>query len=167
LKQFIIPFSGLKDGRHEYHFVIDQHFFECFEYSEIQTGDIELDFALDKQSSILTLEFDFQGSAQVVCDCCATSFNLPLQGKKQLYVKFDSTTNVESDEVIVIPESSYEIDISHFIYEFITLALPVKKTHPEGACNKEIIERLEQMQINTKKTGKSDPRWEILRDIKI
>lgn len=166
LKQFIIPFSGLKEGRHEYNFLIDQDFFECFEYSEIHIGNIEFAFTLHKQSTMLTLEFDFQGNAQVMCDRCATPFNLPLQGKKHIHVKFDSVAYEKSNEVVVIPENSYEIDISHFIYEFITLALPVKKTHPNEACDKEITDRLEQFQINTDQTSKPDPRWEMLKDIK-
>jgi len=41
-REFCIPFSGLKQGKHEFTYEIENTFFESFEYSEFNAATIEL-----------------------------------------------------------------------------------------------------------------------------
>ncbi|HSG67804.1 MAG TPA: DUF177 domain-containing protein, partial [Bacteroidales bacterium] len=144
LKDFMIPFVGLKEGNHDYAFDIDGKFFESFEYSEITQGKAHIDVALERKERMLIFTFDFRGFVTVPCDRCAEDMEYPVKGHERLIVKFGHEFNEESEEIFVIPDTESHIDISTFIYEYIMLSLPIKRVHPEGeeACNPEVIEKL-------------------------
>jgi len=52
-KKFIIPFEGLKNGKHSFKFDITTEFFEELAYSIIQGGDVKVDFQLNKKDTML------------------------------------------------------------------------------------------------------------------
>lgn len=165
--EFVIPFKGLKVGIHKYNFKIDNKFFESFDYPELKKGIIDVDLTLNREENMLTLEFNIQGKVEVACDRCAGLFYQPIEGIRQLIVKFGEQEFEESDEVIVIPESEHQIDLSHFLYEYIILMLPYKKVHdPENigseACDPKVLEKLNNMSGESK----TDPRWDALKKIK-
>jgi uncharacterized metal-binding protein YceD (DUF177 family) len=87
----------------------------------------------------------------------------PVEGKERLIVKFGQEWLEESDEILIIPETESQIDISGFIYEYIVLTLPYQRIHPEGEglCDQEVIEKL-----NAHTEQKIDPRWEALKSLK-
>jgi hypothetical protein len=51
--EFIIPFVGLKQGKHVFEFDITDAFFETFEYSIIQKGKVHIEFTLDKKETMI------------------------------------------------------------------------------------------------------------------
>lgn len=55
MKDFSIPFTSLKDGRHDFKFRVTSSFFEVFPNSEIEKGNIHIDVELIKNSHMLTL----------------------------------------------------------------------------------------------------------------
>ncbi len=67
-----------------------------------------------------------------------------------------------SEKITVIPFSETEFDISQYIYEFITFAIPLKKVHLQGKCNKETLKKLNEIKSQTEKKEKIDPRWQEL-----
>jgi len=163
LKDFVIPFVGLKEGIHDFAFEINAAFFESFEYSEIEQGDVHVDLSLERQDRMLILNFSLKGKVELPCDRCLAPLELPVEGNDRLIVKFGEEWREESDEIIIIPENESHIDISGFIYEYIMLKLPIKKVHPEGEglCDTAIVEKLNQhSEIET------DPRWEALKKLK-
>jgi len=50
MKEYTIPFVGLKIGQHKYDFNLDKKFFEHFEYDEFHQADIKLEVILDKKT---------------------------------------------------------------------------------------------------------------------
>ncbi len=166
LKQFVIPFSGLELGNHQYSFAIGDEFFESIEYSEFSQGDLQVDLELEKQERMMIFRFHITGIVDVDCDRCLEPLELFVDDKEQLIVKFGNEYVEESDEVIVIPAHEYQFDISHYLYEFISLSLPVQRFHPDdengnSTCNPEFLEQLnahaQEQEI--------DPRWEKLRGL--
>ena len=53
LKEFTIPFVGLKLGKHQFKFELKQAFFEHFEYDEFNDAAINLNVLLEKMSTLL------------------------------------------------------------------------------------------------------------------
>ena len=158
--EYSISFAGLNQGIHSYSFQIGLPFFEGIQNSEIQNAEIGLEFVLHKQSSMLTLEFTFNGWVEIMCDRCADFFTLPItEALRTLYVKFSGSSQEESDEIVVLTETEHEINISHYIYEFIHLALPLRRVHPEGRCNTDILNQLDNFASHKKVI---DPRWKVL-----
>jgi uncharacterized metal-binding protein YceD (DUF177 family) len=167
LSQFVIPFHGLKAGRHHYEYEIDNEFFEHFEYAEVKEGRFRVDIHLEKQERMLELEFGIEGQVKLVCDRCAGEYMQRVNGSNRLIVKFGPEQQEISDEILVIPESKHQLNISAYIYEYIILHLPYKRVHPPGengdsTCDPEMIRLLEG---RTKRTS-TDPRWDELKKIK-
>ena len=55
LKEFTIPFIGLKLGEHRFNFEIANTFFEHFGYEEFRHSNIKLDVLLDKKTTLLNI----------------------------------------------------------------------------------------------------------------
>ena len=68
LKEFDIPFKGLKEGKHDFEYHIDDAFFEHFEYDEFNGSNVNLALQLNKKSTLLELHFEVSGSVNVNCD---------------------------------------------------------------------------------------------------
>jgi len=167
LKDFIIPFSGLKAGNHPFAFKIEDQFFEQFEYSEIRKGNIHVDCMLEKQQRMMVLHFDLKGEVEVPCDRCGEEFNLPVEGSQKLIVKFGTDHKEESEDILVITDKEHELDVSQFLYEYVHLLLPFRKVHGtdengNSLCDPEVIRYINEEEIE----HPVDPRWEALRKLK-
>jgi uncharacterized protein len=167
LKQFVIPFGGLKPGHHQFSFEIDDKFFEQFEHSEIKKGHFFIEIDLEREEKVLNLIFSISGKIEVHCDRCFETFYMPVSGKERLIVKFGDSFHEENEEVQIIPLGETQIDVSTFIYEYVHLLLPVRRVHPEdengnSLCDPEIIKKIDERET----ASEPDPRWEALKKLK-
>ncbi len=162
LKDYIIPFVGLKEGVHEFTFDLDARFFESFEYSEIKEGKVHVIMSMEKQNRMMIFIFNIKGYVKLPCDRCLDELDFPVEGNERLIVKFGEEWKEETEEILIIPEKESSIDVSDFIYEYIMLLLPYKRVHTdESECNKDVVDKLSQhAAIET------DPRWEALKALK-
>jgi uncharacterized metal-binding protein YceD (DUF177 family) len=167
LRQFVIPFKGLKPGEYQYDFDIDDLFFESFEYSELKKGQVHVHLDMMKEESMMDLRFRLEGKVTVPCDRCLEMMDLPVEGDEELIIKFGSDFHEESESIQVIPEGETQIDVSTFIYEYIHLLVPVRKVHPDdeegnSSCDPEILKRIDTIMP----PSEPDPRWEALKKLK-
>jgi uncharacterized protein len=166
LKEFVIQFSGLKDGVYDYSFRIGKSFFDQFDYAEIRDGDVTVFCSLERQTRMLIFQFTFSGTVKVTCDRCADEFDQEVSGDEQLIMKFGDEYHEETENVLVIPEREHQIDVSHFIYEYISLSVPFKRVHGtddkgNSLCNPQSLKILESL----KTEHPSDPRWDVLKNL--
>lgn len=168
MKQFKIPFKGLSLGAHDYDWELDKAFFEAIENPDVLDCKVFVKLRLEKQERMMVLEFDISGHLNVNCDRCLEEFDLPLKIHENYFIKFGEALMEESESVLVIPETEYQIDVSNLIFDFISLAIPIKKVHPDdkkgnSTCNKSALLKLAEL-IEHKE---SDPRWDALKNIKL
>ena len=164
LQEYKVPFIGLKVGIHEYEFELDSKFFEEFEYSEMDNGEVNVHLALERKENMMVLDFDLRGVIETLCDRCGTNVQIPIESQQQLVVKFGEETGTTDDEILEIGPSVYELDLFQYLYEYIILALPARRTHESDEdCDQDAIDRLEQFNDEEEKT---DPRWDALKNIK-
>ncbi len=169
LKEFLISFSGLKQGKHTYSLRAEDTFFACFEYSEIEHGSVDVDVLLHKHSTFLELTIQTKGKIEVMCDRCTDQFFQEIEGERNVVVKFGDEFLDDGDDLIVLPHSESELDISSLVYESIVLSIPSRRIHPKGECNEETLIALENIRIDEIKEDnetKSDPRWDALKKLK-
>jgi uncharacterized metal-binding protein YceD (DUF177 family) len=174
-KEYIIQFVGLSLGLHEYKFEVGDSFFKDFEYSEIKQANIVVNLKLLKQSQMMVLEFEIGGTVKAECDLCTGEFHLPLNGTHKLIVKVGgSDTGNEDDDIITIAANEHELDLTQYIYEYITLTLPIKRVHPldkkgNSTCDKDVLNKLEEFITEEEKDEEEniDPRWDNLKNIKL
>lgn len=173
LKQLNIGFVGLSHGKHEFSFGIDDAFFDCFEFSEVRKGNLQLDLHLEKQNSMLVLDFFIKGFVELICDHCLEAYQQPLEVERRLYVKFGEEYSEQTDEIVVIPVGESHFDVSQYVYEYVHLALPMQHIHAEDGvpgkgCDSAIVEKLNQYlggKHPASQTGENSP-WDALKRLK-
>lgn len=172
LKQYSVPFTGLKLGLHQFNFDVDGSFFNEFEYSLVKNGLLKVDLVLDRQETMLVLDFHITGVIYLDCDRCLAEYPQALDTRDRLIAKFSQEDDLdETDEVIVLTKNDVEVDTSIFIYEMITLAAPyINMCDNPGnteACDKDMIAKLQELSIeDSEDNGDVDPRWAALKNIK-
>ncbi len=172
LKEFTIPFVGLKLGEHRFDFKINKSFFEYFEYEEFNDVDIKLDVLLIKKNTMLEFTLAFKGFVNVNCDITNEPFNQDIKGDYHFVVSFGEIFNNENETFLILPHGSYEINIQQYIYETIVLAIPKRKVHPgivDGTLESDILTKLEELRpkqnINLQEGKITDPRWDELKKL--
>ena len=68
LKEYLIPFVGLKIGKHQFDYQIDNTFFKNFDYDEFNDVSFIVDIVLEKKSTMLELDSKHKGTVTVPCD---------------------------------------------------------------------------------------------------
>jgi len=169
IKEFTIPFVGLKEGKHQFEFTIDNTFFMHFEYDDFNEASLEGRLTLDKKSTFMELHFEVNGPVVLPCDVSMELFDYPIDVKFDLIVKFGISPEKPSDEILVLPEGSYQIDVAQYFYEMVVLSLPQKRVHPgieDGTLQSDIVEKLKALEPKeTHLKGSEDPRWNKLKDL--
>lgn len=173
LREYQIPFVGLKEGVHHFNYELDDVFFRHFPESQVQEGKVFVDLALDKKERLFVLNFDISGTIKTDCDRCGQPFDLPIHGNYTMYVKLGDKReeDVDNEEVVWIPDSESILDVSEIIYEFVHLSVPMLKVHPdtkEGlpGCDPEILKLLSEEEEAPGEQD-NDPRWDILNNLNI
>ena len=171
-KEFIIPFSGLKQGKHEFKFVINNEFFESFEYDEFNNANLNLLVILNKTSTMMELDFNASGFVNVNCDTTNEAYDQSVDSDLRLLVKFGEEFNNEDDEILVLPHGDHEMNIAQYVYEMLVLAVPLKRVHPgiaDGTLKSEALDTLDELQPKEVRERESeeenDPRWDELKKL--
>ncbi|CAM3939070.1 YceD family protein [Flavobacterium weaverense] len=172
-KEYLIPFIGLKPGKHHFEYQITNEFFEIFDYSEYQDSNIKVNVVLEKKSTLLELDFVHKGSVNVPCDLTSEDFDLPIKGKMKLIVRFGEEFNDENEELLILPHGEFEVDIAQYIYEMIVLSVPLRRVHPgvkDGSLKTEALTKLNELKVKEdkkeiKKEENIDPRWDKLKQL--
>ena len=171
LKEFNIPFVGLKEGSHLFEYQIGKTFFEAFQFDEFNSANVKADITFTKKSTLIELAFNISGTVNVPCDITNELFDLPINGNLDLVVKFGHEFNDEHDEILILPHEAYQVNVAQYIYELIVLSTPSKRVHPnvvDGTMQSDALRKLEELRINEEKTVEeesTDPRWDKLKDL--
>ena len=176
---YIIRLSGVDIGIYKYTMICSKAFFELTGLSEIEEGNIKVQIEMEKSAKMLSLQFHFKGDVTMICDRCLDFLTFPVDFTDFLVVNLVShiDESFENDDNIwQIHEKAFELDLAHFLYEDIKLALPTQHIHPEDengnpTCNSEMLQRLAALapkeEEKIEEEEKNDPRWEALKNIKI
>jgi uncharacterized metal-binding protein YceD (DUF177 family) len=172
-KDYLIPFVGLKLGKHHFEYQVNNKFFEIFDYHEFQNSDIKVNLVLEKKSTMLELSFKHKGTVNVPCDMTSEDFDLPIKGKMNLIVRFGEAFNNDNEELLILPHGEFEIDVAQYIYEMIVLSVPLRRVHPgikDGSLKTEALTKLKQLAVKEPKEEKKeeeniDPRWDKLKQL--
>ncbi len=163
-----IPYKNLKDGFHNFEFILGDAFFEGFELSEIKKGQIAAAIELEKKTDMLVLAFNISGYVEVACDICLEKFKMAVSTSRVLYVKFGQADQEVSEDVLILAYASNAFDCSHYLYEFIHLALPMRRTHEMSMVSGDCcdIEMIKQLEALKERKSSNLHYWEELKKLK-
>lgn len=169
ISAFLIPFIGLKDGVHHFDFIVNNEFFEGYDFFDFKKADVKVHLVFEKKTTMLNLDFKASGKVNVPCDVSNEPFDLSINSDFHLVVKFGDIDNRNDDQLLMLPHGSHQIDVAHYIYEMTVLSIPPKKVHPgikNGTLKSEILEKLKDLTPKEKSlSDETDPRWDKLKDL--
>jgi uncharacterized protein len=157
-KEYIVPVKGLSAGKHEYDFTVDSKFFEAFENSEIFGASVDIHLTMDKQPGFISIEGRMSGFVVTTCDRCLAEMKVMVDAPLSLLVKYAKVKEEpENEEVIFLDLADPDVDLRQFFYDYICLAMPVKRVHNEGDCDPDMLEKLEKLKGKEKESEKASP----------
>ena len=164
----MIPVGGQKEGHHSFHFEINNKFFELFEESEIKEGTLSAVVDAYKHASHIELDIVISGSVRIGCDRCLGTFDFPVNCKNRLLIKFGVFREEDDPEIVTVPRDENELDMAQYFYDYINLALPIKRIHPDDSdgnstCDPEMLDRLSEHLVDEE--SREDPRWTDLKKL--
>ena len=149
--EFVVVFSGLKEGVHGFNYLVNQSFFEKFSFEpNFSDGKFEVELKLDKRTTFMEFLFSIKGVATFECDLTLEPFQKEVTGKCKIIVKFGDKYNDDEVDMLEIPRNSSELDLSQYIYETLILAVPSKNIHPKvlsGEIQSDMLDKLSQYQV--------------------
>ncbi len=131
-KAFDIEVIKFKEAVHEIDFEIGDSFFQNFEDNEIvRKGHLTIRVIVNKGANVIELDFHIKGTVQLTCDRSLEVFDHPLDFSEKMIYKYGVEEQEIDENVYMITRDTPSINVAQLIYEFILLALPAKKIHPD------------------------------------
>jgi uncharacterized metal-binding protein YceD (DUF177 family) len=92
----------------------------------------------------------------------------PVTCENRLLVNFGKRLHDIDPDILSVPIDEHELDLQQHIYEFILLALPIKRVHPDddkgnSSCDPLMLEKLEELIVDDE--NDNDPRWDELKKL--
>ena len=158
LSNYSIDLKAISPDTEAYEWTLDDAFFASLDQELISGGRVNVTLRVKKTSGAFKLQFQVDGEVTVPCDRCLDPMQQPIHGADELDVTLGETFS-DDGEIITVPEAEGVIDLAWNIYEIVALLIPTSHVHPEGQCNTDMAQRLEQY------TGaaQTDPRWDALK----
>jgi uncharacterized protein len=132
---------------------------------------VHAEVMMEKKAGVMSLHFSLDGEVEVVCDRCLEKYITGISTTQSLFVKIGDTPGELEDDVLMIGRDDHEIDVGPYLFEFIVLALPYQKIHPDdtqgnSTCDPDMLKHLDahsHKEIEQDTNG--DPRWDALKGI--
>jgi len=169
LRDYSIPFTGLKLGKHRFEFAIADAFFDEFEYSLVKKANLQCIVELEKQETMIILNFLIKGNIDADCDRCLAKYPQQVDIREQQVAKLSEEEIGEDEDIIILTKNDHEINIAGLIYEYINVAMPFITVCSDMGntpwCDKEMLESLSKLIAKTDEEDKTDPRWDVLKKL--
>jgi len=164
LSNYNIAFVGLSVGHHKFEFELEESFFKDLGDDTIFQPQLKVEIDLSKSDTLLTLACNIKGILHKACDRCLENVELPIDISKVLHVKITGDDSVSNeDEVVSLGSTEHQLNVAQHLFDFVSLAVPMRVVHDDGECDPEVIKILEEQTSNHEKN--IDPRWKALKKI--
>lgn len=167
--EFSVNIIGFSSGVHEFKYRLEKSFFDEFGRDLLEEGNFEATVLLNKNETFIEGTFSFKGIARLVCDRSLDTFDYPMDATHKIVFKYGSEETEVTDEIIIIPHNKASLNIGQYLYEFVGLAIPMKRLHPKFREQEDEEDGTEGKIIyssTTENEGAIDPRWEKLKKLK-
>lgn len=169
--KYNVDLKGLKSASLEMEFELDNLFFGDIDGEEFQKGAVKATVTVRKNRDVYDFTFVLQGTVVVPCDRCLDDLEIEVATENTLKVRLGDDYADDGD-IVVVPEQDGDFNIAWYLYEFIALALPMKRVHAPGKCNHEMTGKLKKHSPDVSgdegnDEQEIDPRWASLKNIQI
>jgi len=165
LKGFGINIIGLSNKVHHFEYEFGDEFFRHYGSDLVSAGTFRADVALNKHETFIEADFIIKGKLQLTCDRSLEVFDHPVNINSRIVFKFGDHDEEITEEIVMIHRDTATLEIGQFIYEFIGLAVPLKRLHPKFAQD-ESEDGIIYTSGEAEAEKEVDPRWDILKKLK-
>ena len=103
---------------------------------------------VEKSGRYVGVDLDIEGTVVVACDRCLGELELPVSVHNSFSIKYGEASEEPSSateggrEILVLPETDADLDLTQVIYDYVCISLPLSRVHPEGECDPETVKYL-------------------------
>ncbi|MCU0419149.1 MAG: DUF177 domain-containing protein [Cyclobacteriaceae bacterium] len=168
MRPYHVDIVGLSNTAHAYDFELGAAFFEAYGKESLADGRFAAHLVLDKRETFIEALFTIRGQAALVCDRSLEPFDFPLDIHAKMVFKYGEEPGEVNEELTIIAHDQASLDVGQLMYEYILLAIPMKRLHPRFAHENEeaSVTLVYQSQPTAIDESAIDPRWEQLKKLK-
>lgn len=170
MKEFAVNIIGLSKKAHLFNYHLEKGFFEKYGTESVSDGRFDVEVVLDKKETFIEVNFKISGQAALMCDRTLEPFDFPINENRKMVFKYGEEAQEISDEIVIITRDQDSIDLGQYLYEFIALAIPMKRLHPrfanEAESDQPVVYSTSPTETEEKENDSIDPRWEKLKKLK-
>lgn len=167
---FGVNIVGLSYAIHDFTYDLDAAFFKQYGNDLISEGMLKAQVALNKHETFIEATFTIKGTVQLACDRSLDLFDFPIDLHPVLMYKFGDEEKEISEDVVMISHHTATLDVGQPMYEYILLAVPMKKLHPryseEDTAEEGTMIYSSAAESADDDSGAVDPRWDVLKKLK-
>ncbi|GIV36153.1 MAG: DNA-binding protein [Cyclobacteriaceae bacterium] len=156
-----VHIQGLSNTTHRFEYQFGDEFFRHYGTSLVEKGRFRAEVCLDKHETFIEVTFRLSGAVELVCDRSLDEFEYPMEISRKIIFKFGDQTREVDEQIQMITWGTDTLELGQFMYEFIGLEVPLKKLHPRYQSD-----NTPDGIIYSTGTEDTDPRWNILKQIK-
>lgn len=136
--EFKLQLKTMPEGESDFSFHLGKGFFADMENEEIHDADVDVALVVNRRGDSFDLKFHFSGTLTLLCTRCLDDLVFPIDTDYHVTVEFGDAYRDESDDLLIIPDSSPALNVAFMIYDTIVLTIPIKHVHPLGKCNRQM-----------------------------
>lgn len=170
MEEFKINIARLAYGQHTFDWLVGEEFFTAFETPVVERGKLKVHAVLDKSPTVMTIALRIAGTVEMECDRTLRPFDHELHVDHRLHFQYGDEAAELDDDLYVIPRGAEQIDLAQHVYDFIGLALPMKRLHPDCATDDDdaagVMVYSSDEEDEAEEDEAVDPRWQALRTLR-
>ncbi len=122
---------------------VSDDFFKALDQDEITGGALDVTIIVAQTAGdFFRIDYTLAGKVRVACDRCLDDLDLGIATSDSVKVYYGDAPLTGDEDVRELPAGSNVYDLSWDIYEIAESSLPLMRTHEEGDCNTEMMEKL-------------------------
>src|SRR3569832_574577 len=110
-------------------------FFGLFGQSLVEKGKLTATIKVTRRPKCVQLLFSIRGVVVLVCDRSLVTFDYPVNLEKEVIFKLGYENKEIDENFYIIEQHTTTLNIAQHQYDFISLAVPMKKIHPQWKHN--------------------------------
>ena len=126
MQPFVVKLGSLPSGTSHHEWNAGAEFFGIFGNSDILDADVNVKATIHNHGITIDAECVIDGTVTVPCDRCLEDLVIPVS------TSFEESYTADGDD----------LDLSQDIYDYVCVALPFRKIHPDGECNLDTLKYL-------------------------
>ncbi len=167
--RYEIDIFKLRNGQHTYNFDVNDAFFEAFENSPVKKGNGRVEVILEKEERMIQVDMHLSLTIPLECDKTLKPFDYQVEENKEIMYKYGESEEELDEDLYMITRNTQRIDLTHLIYEYVCMAIPMRKIHPDHLDESEEDELIYRSEGSGDQEDDGDdsvdPRWSKLKDL--